>query len=488
LSKTSLQTNFVAETAPISWWDSKLAQRLQLFATLAAILLLCRFAFEEDISWLFWILAGVVALALTLVRWPYGAFMVLIGASAMPRVAVGLSGWNARPEHFAAAIVASCVAVRMLYGKSGLRLEKLDYWILAYVLLNYLSSALGSSQPANTLRWALQNNLAVLSYFLIRLLVNDTKTLEKALRILLAVGLAEASFGLLCYVAHNLFGTTVGVELGVYLYTVAAPYGTLYEPNHFGAYCGCLAALFLALYLMEGHRRRAYLLGFLVASIATVSSFSRAAFFALLLAAGWIFWKTRHFRVKGPNRFAVLAVGAGLLLVILASATGGVLRERLTALYYQGLTEETALSRVLIIQQAIQEVPNHPIIGSGTGSFNLSFDWTDYIPEWASDKTWIGNAPLRIVHDTGLLGFTAICGFFVSLWLKIRRDFRGPNGPTPVLLALVGGSVVYAISFQSTDGTILAFFWVYLGFLASAAILAAESPQDSMLASSEAVS
>jgi O-antigen ligase len=476
----------MTETASISWWDSKLARRAQLLAVLAAMLLVCRLAFEEGVSWLFWLFGGVGVIALSLLRWPYGALLVVIGASAMPRIAVGLFGWNARPEHFAAAIVAACFGVRLMLQKRKLPWNGLDYWIAAFIFVNYLSS-LFSSEPSATLRWALQNNLAVLSYFLVRFLVSDRKMLQNAYRILLAVGLAEVIYGLLCYVSHSLFGTTGGVELGVYLGSVAAPFGTMYEPNLFGAYCGCLAVMLLALYLVSRPSRPAYLIGFFLASIASVSSFSRAAFAAQLIAVAWVFWKTRRFRIKSPNRFFVFGVAATLVVVIASSAVGGVLRERLGDLFYQGLTEETALSRFLVTQQALQEVPNHPLLGSGTASFNLSFDWADYIPEWSSDKTWIGNAPLRILHDTGLVGLSSMAGFFVTLWLKARRNFRAPEGPAPILFALWGGLLLYAIAFQSSDGTIQAFFWVYLGFLASAVILTAEPVQGSAFATTDAV-
>lgn len=388
----------------------------------------------------------------------------------MPRIAVGIFGWNARPEHFAAAIVGLCVAVWLLSRKQGTKLDKLDYFVLAYVVANYLSSAFGSAEPSTTLRWALQNNLAVLAYFLIRLLIADRQTLGSAFRILLGVGISEATYGLLCYVSHYLFGTRAGVEIGQYLVDVAASCGTMYEPNLFGAYSGCFAVLFLALYLSGGKHRSGNLVGFLVASLASISSFSRAALFALIVSTGWVFWKTRRFRANSPNRLVVFALGFALVLAISITPIGGVVRERVSALYYQGFTEETAISRVLVIQQAIQELPNHLLMGRGTASFNLSFDWANYIPEWTSDKTWIGNAPLRILHDTGLIGLTAFLGFVVFLCLKIRRSFRS-KGPVSMLLGLSAGALLYAISFQSTDGTILAFFWAHMGFLASAAIL-----------------
>ena len=461
----------MSDTFVSSRWESKWARRLEYAAAVAAMVVVCRVAFEEDVSWIAWLLAASAVVLLAVTRWPYGALLVLVGASAMPRIAVGIFGWNARPEHFAAAIVGLCVGVWLLSGKRETKFDKLDFYVLAYVVINYISSAFASSDPSNTLRWALQNNLAVLAYFLIRFLVVDQETLGKAFRILLGVGIAEVTYGLLCYVSHHLFGTTAGVEVGQYLGDVAASFGTMYEPNLFGAYSGCFAVLFLALYLSSGEHRSGYLVGFLLAALASASSFSRASLLAVIVSVGWVLWKTRHFRAKSPNRLFVFVLGLGLVLAVSLTAIGGVLRERISALYYQGLTEETAISRVLVIQQAIQELPNHLLLGKGTASFNLSFDWADYIPQWTSDKTWIGNAPLRILHDTGLIGLTAFLGFVISLWLKIRRSLRGSHGQVSTALGLSAGALVYAISFQSTDGTILAFFWVHMGFLASAAIL-----------------
>ncbi len=461
----------MAETTSTAWWESKLVARLELLLAVAAMVVVCRVAFEESISWVAWLLAGAVVVFLSLARWPYGALLVVIGASVMPRVSVGMFGWNARPEHFAAATVAVWIGLWLLAGKGGKRLDKLDYWVLAYIVINYLSSAFSSSDPSTTLRWALQNNLAVLSYFAIRFLIDDLDILRKAFRILLGVGIVEASYGLLCYTSHHLFGTTAGVETGAYLVDVAAPFGTMYEPNLFGAYSGCVAVLFLALYLSEGRHRSGYLVGFVAASLAAVSSYSRAALLALILSGVWVFWKTRHLQTKSSKNLVVFVLGVGLILAIAATAAGNVLRERLSALYYQGFAEGTLLSRVLVIQEAIQEVPKHPILGSGTASFNLSFDWTEYIPEWTSDKTWIGNAPLRILHDTGIVGLTAFFGFLISVWLKIRRSLRESKKEVPMLVGLSAGAILYGISFQSTDGTILAFFWVYLGFLATTAIL-----------------
>ena len=68
-------------------------------------------------------------------------------------------------------VVSGAVCFWLYFKKPAVRLHSLDYWIVAFVLINFVSSAVGSSAPGLTLRWALQNSLAVIPYFLVRLLI-----------------------------------------------------------------------------------------------------------------------------------------------------------------------------------------------------------------------------------------------------------------------------------------------------------------------------
>lgn len=458
------------ESVPSERWESKLKQRLSLVAFLVATLVLFRVALEEDLGWMVWVVAAIGVVFLTVVRWPYGALIVLIGMSAMPVFFVEVFGWKARPEHFAAGIVSLAVGVWLLFHKHEVRWEKSDYWILAYLAVNYTSSAFTSPLPSATMRWALQTSLAVVPYFVIRMLVRDFETLQKSFRILLGVGVLEAVYGIFCYISSHVFGTAAGMSVGQYLDDVAAPYGSLYEPNLFGAYVACTAVLCLALYLTGGRRFR-YLFWFLVASLATILSFSRAALVALVVASGWVFWRARRATIRKRSRAVTLVLVAGLILMVAFSPVGTVLRERFGSLLTEGLAEETTITRLVVIQEALQDIPSHPLLGSGTASFGLSFDFGKYIPEWKGNPTWVGNVIVRIVHDTGLIGLSTVLGFLISVWWKIRRGLHRGNKQVAMLLGLSAGALIYIISFQSTDGTTLAFTWVHLGFLASAAIL-----------------
>ena len=464
----------MSENTSVVYRQSILAQRFEFLAIAIAIVLFFGLAVEENLSWVGWVGAGTALLVSVVSRWPYGALFVLIAASAMPRFFLEVFGWKARPEHFASAIA---FGAWFFFRKCGMRLHKIDYWIIFYVIINYVSSAIGSSEPSATLRWALQNNLAVLPYFLIRMLIPDLPTLKKAFTILLAVGVIESTYGILCYLSHQLFGTTFGMDFA-YLVDVAAPYGSIFEPNLFGAYTGCCALLGLALYLV-GRRQVRYLACFLIASLASVLSLSRAALIALVIASAWVFWQARHAtNEKNRTKVATLVLALAVILVIALSAVGGVLKERFRDLLNQGFAEETAITRVIVIVEALQEIPQHPLLGSGTASFQLSFDFGKYVPEWANNPTSIGNVIIRILHDTGLFGLATILGFLISIWWKIRRELKGRNYEISMLLGLSAGALLYSISFQATDGTILAFSWVHLGFLASAAILINRSESD----------
>jgi len=468
-----------------TWWESKLAQRLDLVAAIVAILVVCRLALDENLSWVAWALVFMAVVLLTLTRWPYGALLVLIGMSVMPRFFVEVFGWKARPEHFGAALVAVIVAVWLFLPKHSVRLEKLDFWILAYVAINYFSSAFRSSEPSSTLRWALQNNLAVLPYFLIRFLVRDVDTLRKAFRILLAVALTESAYGILCFASHHAFGTAIGMEAGAYFSDVAAPYGSLFEPNLFGAYTAAGAVLFFSLYLANSRHRSACMTGFVVASLATVLSLSRAALVAFVFAIVWMVRKTRQVNRRWNWRAISLVPAVGLVLLLIVPPIRAVLQERFVNLFYEGLAEETTVTRYIAMGEALQDIPAHPLLGSGTASFQLSFDWAKYVPQWTNNPTWIGNVVVRIAHDTGLVGLVLVLGFLISIWRRVRQNLHRRTPETPILLGLWAGTLLYCISFESTDGSMLAFTWVHLGFLASAAVLVNDSNLNSQVANME---
>jgi O-antigen ligase len=105
------------------------------------------------------------------------------------------------------------------------------------------------------------------------------------------------------------------------------------------------------------------------------------------------------------------------------------------------------------------------MLGGGTSSFQLAFDWQSLGEDW-EDQGWIGNTEMRVLHDTGIVGLVVFVAFLVSLYRRSRMVLK--LGPNPVLVALLASALVYCISFQATEGTLLAFAWVHLGLIGCA--------------------
>jgi hypothetical protein len=454
-----------------SIWDSRILRRLDLFGALVALLVLGRLVFEEDLGWVTAATAGVLVLLLTAVKWPYGAFVVLFAMSAASGFQIDLLGWNAHPEHFAVGIIAVVFVILALSHKVHVTFDALDYWIFAYVAVTVFSSAFASPDPASTLRWSLQGFLAILPYFFIRALVHDGSALKNSFYILLAVGFAESCYGIAAYFSYQLFDTTFGMSIGQYG-AVAVPNGTTVEPNLFGAYAAASAVGFLALFNSLKRGRGLALTGFLVASLAVFLSFSRAALLALILVAGWLLLRAKPSGNRGRIKKLVFVVGLSLLAVALGTtAAGGILHERFTELISSGLADDTTLLRYATILEALQDIPGHYLVGLGANSLQLTSNLGRQIT--GQDRaTWVGILPIRVLHDSGILGLIMVAGFFVSLWLRVRSGLRNKTEYSPILLGLWAGALVYGITFQATDGTILAFSWVHFGLLASAATLA----------------
>jgi O-antigen ligase len=422
------------------------------------------------------LLGAVVAVAfisLLAKSWPLGAMSLLVISSAIPRVKWTVFGLHVRPEHVAIALVVLVVLLQVARGqfKALPALRTFDYSLFAYILLNFFSSAIASPEPRMTLRWATLNAIVVVPYFLMRLLIKSEGVLYKALHVLLWVGAAEAVYGIVCFLSNHISGTAFGMELDQYGF-LPATYGTQYEANLFGSYTACCAIMFLAFFLIDDTSRRTYYAwGFAVTASGAVISLARSVLVAFPFAAFVVLWIALRRGHLKRRRLVQLAVGFGLLLCAISPLLG-LVRERFSTIDAREVSADpTTWERLAILTAAIEDVKAHPTFGTGTASFHLSFDPRDYPQGFsgdADDPGWISNTPLRILHDTGIAGLMAILLFLSSLIIALRKVV-GPSGGRTVaaLAALSGGLVLYAITFQASEATMLAFTWIHVGLLAA---------------------
>ena len=384
---------------------------------------------------------------------------LLVVASAMPRFTVEIGGMKARPEHIAAGLLCLTVPFLLKQRQKPTPWIYADYLLLAYLALNLFSSVFESVAPQQTLKTAVQQALVVAPYFLLRILAADRLGFRRVFRVFLIVGALEAAYGVVCYYSYLLLRTEFGVAVGQYG-DIPGPYGTQYEANILGAYCAASAVVMLAMYVQE--RRRAYLVGYAITLAGMAIGLSRAALGAtavgLALLALW---------AKGAgalNRRVLLSIGTATLAValVILPALASSYVERFSTVDVGDITaDDNTAYRVTTWALALDNFARSPVFGRGTGSFLVEYGQGD--PE-ADRGLWISNTELRVLHDTGIVGFTVFLLFLAALARRAWRLLK--HGPDPAFLALLLGAAAYCISFQMTEGTLLAFTWVHLGLIA----------------------
>ena len=218
-------------------------------------------------------------------------------------------------------------------------------------------------------------------------------------------------------------------------------------------------------------RRSLYGLGFAITLLAALISLARSVLLALPVAAFFVIWVALRRRELKLRHWCP---GGGFALVLLAVSpfVFDLVKERFSTIDISELgSDSTSLVRIVQMAVAAEDVQAHPVLGTGTASFQLFFDWDDYLPGMQGENDvagWVGNTPLRILHDTGIVGLAIFLGF-LSRWPgQFERRFVMAGTTRTIMIALSAGLVLYAITFQATEATILAFTWVHLGLLAAA--------------------
>lgn len=396
-----------------------------------------------------------------LVPRPAAGMVLLFVAAVTPRYSIQIFGLNARPEHVAIGLLLLVLPFWLHRRGEPLHWIVADSLLIAYVAMHLFSSLFMSIAPGQTLRWAMQQLIAILAYLLVRSFVTDRSSFQKLFRLALLVGAIEAIYAILCFYSNVLFNTQFGMEEGQYG-TIPGTYGTLYEANILGSYCGAACCMMLTMYVRE--RRRIFLLGFAVTLAGMGISLSRGALAGTLFALavfGLLSWKQFDTKLLKPLAGAVLAVA-----IVVAPAVLSSWFERFSTVEVSDIAaDDNTRGRLITAGLAIDGVLEHPVAGNGTSSYQLQFSAAESGAGAGDEAGWIGNTELRVLYDTGAIGLTLFLAFLCALFVGARRILR--REPVPEVAGLLIASLVYCVSFQFTEGTLLAFSWLHLGLLAA---------------------
>ena len=401
---------------------------------------------------------------------------LVIASAVVTRFSVDVSGLRVRPEYIAIAMFVPTLPLWAWRRSPKPKWARADFFVLLYIAANLLSSAVMSISPRRTLVWATQQAIVTLPFFLLRVFATDGRRFRKAFNLLLIVGTVQAGIGVLCFFSNLAFGTEFGIEPNQYG-TMPGTYGLAYEANILGALSACTFVMLLATYIYE--RRRILLLGVAISYAGLLIALARAALGATVIVVTGI--AIVGFREKLLDRIVLKRIGATLLIATAAllPAVTSLYVERFSTVEVSDITADPdTLVRVVVLVRAVDGIIAHPLLGNGTASFQLLSTNEELGVGGEDQGAWIANVQMRILHDTGIVGFFLFVFFAVALGWRALRILKQQRRPE--LAALMVGCAIYAITFQATEGTLMAFFWVQLGLFATAISLNEEPSPGSM--------
>ena len=418
------------------------------------------------------LMSAVLVGTVLVVGWPFSAVAVLVVAPLLTHYRIDVASVSVRPEHVAVLVVALLGGVQVFVQRGRLRWPASVWLALAWWAVNMLAGAFFSPLPSIGLQNGLRIGASVLAFVLMINLIPDRRQWWWAVWLFLAMGVAEAAFGVLARALYP-----AGVNLGVQVawnFTEPIPYGTFEEGNLFGSHVASWALLLLMLVMAgrvlpwSARRKIVLLLGLLVLLLGLYLSLSRAAW--LMFVAGvaliWVF----HRRDRWHQSNRLLLVAAAVPFVVLLTLevaphlpSSWPFAERLQS-FLSLESDATFSARLSDWSLALNDWRRQPLTGWGPGSF---FDLHGVL---RARPAWISNLSVRLLQETGILGMVSFAGFVAALLLPaigvVRRQVKMEDRS-----ALLGLTIAYfvllLIAYQSTDGIWLAASWVNAGLIAS---------------------
>ena len=384
-----------------------------------------------------------------------GLMVLLIAACLVDQWVFPLGPLNIRPEQVAVLIGSGVFLFDSARRRdvSWLRPNAAELIIAGWLAVNLVSS-LGEAQSRT-------ESLKILALLLVssvamflprRILAVDRRLFGEVLRWLLLALAFEGGYVLATYFLH-LFGPTI--TLGVNPATQRLePLGTLWEPNVVGAICGAGAVLWV--HLGPRYARHPWI-GVALCLAATVASFSRAAWFAVLVVmlATLVTPIRKHLDLRAFG-FGSLVATILTVLIFVADQTGSYSTGAGIVSSVGNSTD--ILGRLYQIRPVLEDLhgPVRLLIGAGTDSFGQR-----HLNQGAPQH--LANLELTLLNDTGLLGLLLFVAFGIAVLVAAWRHRESAN-----VVGLGAMLLVLAISNTATETLELMITWLLFGLLLAA--------------------
>ena len=351
--------------------------------------------------------------------------------------------------------------------------------ILALALTGWLFiSAIGGTDPSNSLNGALYFLRLYLVYLYVANNVNNTSAVKWVLVSLLLLAAIQSSMAVLQYLTKtnvgsvsDLVGETIGATREVevvsgYLFRAR---GTLTTDTALSHWFDLLLPFTFSLLLARGidqATRISLLLLLGIGMVALILTFTRGAWVGSLagLMAVLVLWlRNRWFNVR--NLFLVLGLLA-IAVTLLLPLSG------LVVARWSGTTDDTLTVRKNLNTAALEMMQQHPIFGIGWDNFaarapdfGVGFSWQR---EGAIHKAH--NLYLAFASEAGLPGLIGFLGLLLALFRVGWSNLRGQDPWVEILTVGILGSFVGVLVHGLVAWGLLTYavfplFWVLMGLL-----------------------
>lgn len=255
-----------------------------------------------------------------------------------------------------------------------------------------------------------------------------------------------------------------------------------FEPPALATYLLSIAGWMFS-YILTNKGFKRFLPGIFVVLFAFLSE-SRAVFFIIIVQV-FVFIlfliKNRKFNSIFVKIFLVSVFASATVVTFFLKSTVEYVYDEFTSFKIDDNVHSTSNKTRFGIQIAMFEVfKESPIIGAGYGL--QAFESTKKYPKWATDDNWEFrlkhlnenhpsfppgfNLYLRILAETGVIGFLILITFFTSILMWCyNKTFKNYSGSTTIPLILMISMVGYVFNWLKTDTFRVYGFWLCLAII-----------------------
>jgi O-antigen ligase len=408
-----------------------------------------------------------------------GLLALLIAACMINRYTYSFGSFDIRSEQVAALLGLGLIVYQIAKGRSSmsvLRPSLTEALLGLWFVISFVSSVTAAPDHSRSLKGVALLVISSLGLLLPRRMIDKTKAREQMdiiVKILLLAIAVAGAYGTTAWLAH-VFGSMISISPNTVTGHLGA-YGTLWEPNVFGAFC---AAGAIAWTWLGPRYFRFTWIGIAACLAGTLVSYTRAAWAVVIVVlAISLLGKVRQRANLRQVAFGLIAAA-----VIALAALGA---ERATSYYVpvpgqppsqttnQGifallLNSIDVLGRLDQVKIGGSEIRSHLILGNGTASFGVR-----HLNQGQPEH--LANLELTLLYDTGIVGllvFLAFAGTIAYAAWRRRDD--------PFVAGLGMSALVIFLTNIATETTELMITWLLLGLLLMAVDVAAPATEQAV--------